>query len=339
MPIYLIWGDDGAAQDREIQKLQKTVLDPSWISTNLSRLDGSIPGQANQALEESRTPPLGRGGRLVIIQNSSFCNGCTSELTTSFLQTIELIPEASHLVLCNSTKPDGRLKTTKALIELKKTGLVVEKNFLLPTTWDTSGQKELVEKTANELGLQIEASAVTALVEAIGNDSSRLYMELQKLSLHSQIAGKTNEARTRITADSVNALIEGITTNSFAVGDALIEGKPIEAIALIDALLANGEPPLRLLATLTGQIRGLLWISLLEKQGETDVGTIAKAAGIANPKRVYVMRKKLNGKTPRIFLDQLSRLIEIEAAIKKGTSARNAFRDCLLIDPRFYPPK
>ena len=294
-----------------------------------------MPGQANQALEEVRTPPLGNGGRLVIVQKSPFCNGCNGELISSFLQTIELIPKESHFVLCNSTKPDGRLKTTKALIQLKKTGLVLEKSFRLPSAWDSAGQKELVERTANSLDLDIEPDAVNRLVEAIGNDSSRLYTELQKLSLHANVDGKTNNAKTRITSTNVNALIEGITTNSFAVGDALLNANPIEAIALIDVLLANGEPPLRLLATLTGQIRGWLWISLLEKQGESDVGTIAKAAGIANPKRIYVMRKKLNGKPPKIFLSLLIRLIEIEAAIKRGSHAGNAFRDCLLIDHQF----
>ena len=50
---------------------------------------------------------------------------------------------------------------------------------------------------------------------------------------------------------------------------------------------------MRIVATLTGQIRGWLWVSLLEQQGERDVAVIAKAAGIGNPKRIYVMRKQL----------------------------------------------
>jgi len=39
-------------------------------------------------------------------------------------------------------------------------------------------------------------------------------------------------------------------------------------------------------------------VSLLEQQGERDVGVIAKAAGIGNPKRIYVMRKQLKGRPP-----------------------------------------
>ena len=50
MPIHLIWGDDAAARDRAINGLIETVVDPSWASLNLSRLDGAEAGQAAQAL-------------------------------------------------------------------------------------------------------------------------------------------------------------------------------------------------------------------------------------------------------------------------------------------------
>ncbi len=42
-------------------------------------------------------------------------------------------------------------------------------------------------------------------------------------------------------------------------------------------------------------------MSLLEQQGERDVAVIAKAAGIGNPKRIYVMRKQLQGRQPNAF--------------------------------------
>ena len=51
MPIHLIWGDDAAARDRAINALIERVVDPSWSSLNLSRLDGA--GVDPQALEEA----------------------------------------------------------------------------------------------------------------------------------------------------------------------------------------------------------------------------------------------------------------------------------------------
>ena len=320
MPIHLIWGDDAAARDRAIDALIQRVVEPSWSSLNLSRLDGAETGQALQALEEARTPPFAAGERLVLLQRSPFCNGCPAELADRFEAALALVPDSSHLVLVNPAKPDGRLRTTKALQKRIKAGQDHEQSFPLPAAWDGNGQRQLVQRTAEALGLSVDANAIDALVEAIGTDSARLESELRKLSLRT----------TTINGDLVRELVGGRSTNALAVGDALLEGNPGEAIARWDALIDAGEPALRIIATLTGQIRGWLWVSLLEQQGERDVAVIAKAAGIGNPKRIYVMRKQLQGRQPKRFLSLLSRLLEVEARLKRGTLPGDAFRDGLL---------
>ena len=189
-----------------------------------------------------------------------------------------------------------------------------EQSFPLPAIWDGAGQIELVARTARELGLRLEPAAAEALAEAIGSDSTRLASELEKLALYSNGAEQ-------ITAAAVGALIDSHATSALAVGDALLAGRTADAIALVDALLGAHEPALRIVATLSGQIRGWLWVALLEAAGETDVGTIAKAAGIGNPRRIYVMRKQIRGKAPAQLLDLLSRLLEVEAALKRGFSS------------------
>lgn len=320
MPIHLIWGDDSAARDRAVAALIEQRIDPNWSSLNLSRLDGGTAGQAEQALEEARTPPFANGDRLVILQRSPFFNTCPTELADRFEAALDLIPNQSHLVLINPAKPDGRLRTTKTLKKRIKEGLDYEQSFSLPAAWDNRGQRDLVGRTAGALGLSIENEAIDALVDAIGNDSARLESELGKLSLRT----------TTITADLVLQLVSGRASNALAVGDALLDGNGGEAIARWDALINSGEPALRVLATLTGQIRGWLWVSLLEQKGEHNVEVIAKAAGIGNPKRIYVMRKQLQGKTSKRFLSLLSRLLEVEAKLKHGALPSDAFRDGLL---------
>ena len=177
-----------------------------------------------------------------------------------------------------------------------------------------------MQRTADALSLTVEPEAIDALVEAIGTDSARLESELRKLSLRT----------TSINADLVKELVGGRATNALAVGDALLDGEAGEAIARCDALIDAGEPALRIVATLTGQIRGWLWVSLLEQQGERDVAVIAKAAGIGNPKRIYVMRKQLQGRQPKRFLSLLGRLLEVEALLKRGAIPGHAFRDGLM---------
>ncbi|MEX1316096.1 MAG: DNA polymerase III subunit delta, partial [Synechococcaceae cyanobacterium] len=181
MPIHLLWGDDEAARTRAVEALIGDLVDPAWAAINLSRLDGNDPEQAARALEEARTAPFGSGARVVVLQRSPFCNQCPAEQAAQLESTLGLIPGSCHLLLINPAKPDGRLRTTKALQKLVKAGLASERSFTLPAVWDSAGQVELVARTARELGLQLEPAAAEALSAAVGNDSARLAGELEKL--------------------------------------------------------------------------------------------------------------------------------------------------------------
>jgi len=332
MPIHLYWGDDEAARNRAVEALVTEHIDPCWQSINLSRLDGSEATQAARALEEARTPPFGAGDRVVLLQRSPFCSQCPAELGQQLEASLDLIPTNCHLLLVSSGKPDARLRTTKALQKLVKAGTAHERSFALPAVWDGAGLVELVQRTAEELGLRLEPAAAEALSEAVGSDSARLASELEKLALYvGASSGGRAAGQPPITAAAVEALVGSHATNALQVGDALLAGQPATAIALVDALLAANEPALRIVATLSGQIRGWLWVSLLDRQGEQDVNTIAKAAGIGNPKRIYVMRKQIRGRPPGRFLALLSQLLEVESALKRGSDPGDAFRDGFLL--------
>jgi DNA polymerase-3 subunit delta len=324
MPIHLFWGDDEAARNRAVDALVQEHLDPSWASLNLSRLDGNDSGQAAQALEEARTPPFGAGARVVVLQRSPFCSQCPAELAEGFEAALAQVADGCHLLLVSPGKPDARLRTTKALQKLVKAGEASEQSFALPAIWDGAGQVELVSRTARELGLSLESAAAEALADAVGSDSARLASELEKLSLYVDPGAP-------ISGEAVQALVGGQSTSALAVGDALLAGQPAEAIARLEALLEANEPALRIVAALTSQIRGWLWVTLLERAGEQDVAVIAKAAGIGNPKRIYVMRKQIRGRQPTVFLRLLSQLLNVEAALKRGTDAGDAFRDGFLL--------
>jgi DNA polymerase-3 subunit delta len=71
-------------------------------------------------------------------------------------------------------------------------------------------------------------------------------------------------------------------------------------------------------------------VSLLESSGEQDVAVIAKAAGIGNPRRVYVLRKQIRGRSPALLLELLRRALEVETALKRGGDPAAVFRDGFL---------
>ena len=314
MPIHLYWGDDASSLERAVQELITGVVEPAWQSLNLSRLDGSTLEQASQALSEARTAPFGGGGRLILLQRSPFCERCPVELGQQLDAALPLVHESTHLLLVSPSKPDARLKTTKALRKV-----ATEKSFKLPAIWDAAGQVELARRTAEELGLKLEQAASELLADTIGSDSARLTSELEKLSLYC--------GERPIDKQAVAELAGPVQQNALAIGETLLRGDPGSALQQINELIAGNEPPLRLVASLTSQIRGWIWVSLLSEQGEEDVAVIAKAAGIGNPKRIYVMRKQLRGAKPNQLLGLLRRLLSVEEALKLGKAPNNAFRE------------
>lgn len=100
-------------------------------------------------------------------------------------------------------------------------------------------------------------------------------------------------------------------------------------------MLENGEPALRLISTLTSQSRGWLWVNLLDAQGTKDVKEIAKLAGIANPKRIFIIRKQIQGKSSKTLLELMKKLLKIEVSIKSGANAIDSFKDNLLTESKF----
>ena len=337
MPIHLIWGDDYEACNREIEEIIQTVIDPSWKSFNYSQIDGNDQKQNFRALEEVQSAPLGSGGRVVLVRRSPFCNGCSIELANKLQQTIKLIPTNTHLILNNANKPDKRLKTTKLIEKSIQSNInSQEKSFLLPLPWDINGQRNLVKNILYKLNLKMNHEAIDLIVESIGNDSSLINTELQKLSLLSEAVNKkldTNGPR-EIPKELVKKLIQNNSTNALEIANFLLKGEIIIALNKIQSLLKNGEPALRLITTLTGQSRGWLWVNLLDAQGNQDVKEIAKLAGIANPKRIFIIRKQIKDKSLETLLELMKKLLKIEASIKSGANPIDSFKDNLLTDSK-----
>ena len=337
MPIHLIWGNDYEACNREIEGIIQTFIEPSWKSFNYSQIDGNDPKQSFRALEEVQSAPFGGGGRVVLVRRSPFCNGCSIELANKLEQVITLIPNNTHLILNNSIKPDKRLKPTK-LIEksIKSNSFSQEKSFLLPMPWDINGQRNLVKNILHKLNLRMNNETIDIVVERIGNDSSLINTELQKLSLLSEaVDEKSNKNKPRdISKELVKTIIENNFTNALEIANLLLKGERIIALNKIQSLLKSGEPALRLITTLTGQSRGWLWVHLLDSQQNLENKEIAKLAGITNPKRIFIIRKQIQGQSVEGLLELMKKLLKIEASIKSGTNPIDSFKDNLLTESK-----
>ncbi|WP_299490346.1 DNA polymerase III subunit delta [Acaryochloris sp. IP29b_bin.137] len=317
MPVYLYWGEDTYRLSKAVQSLQQQVLDPDWRSFNLDKVDIS-PGpeglaQVIQGLNQAMTPPFGLGDRLVWLLNPLI--GATADLLPEFERTLSALPSCSHLLLTQTTKPDGRSKLTKLL---QKEAQVTE--FALIPPWKTAQIVQMVKQAAHDLEVHLTRAAGEHLADAVGNDTRRLYGELEKLKLYALSLTGSNQ---RLGIDVVQQLVSSSTQSSLQLAETIRQGQTDQALGLVAALLTLNEPSLKIVATLTRQFRTWLWVKLMVVSGEPDDREIARVAEIGNPKRIYFLRQDVQDVSGWQLRQVLACLLDLEVALKQGEEARS----------------
>jgi DNA polymerase III subunit delta len=305
MPIYFFWGEDDFAIAQAVKDLEKSILDPHWIQFNYDRIDGEQSNAVIEALNQCMTPVFGMGGRLIWLAETSLCQNCPDDILAELERTLPQIPEFSHFLLTSTKKPDARLKSTKLLNQYAEV-----KDFSPISPWNTEAIAKRVREIATEKGVKLTPSAADLLAESVGNNTRQLCNELEKLSLFAN--------NSTIDRDVVAQLVRCNTHNSLQLAGAIRQGKQSEALTLVNDLMTQNEPALRIIATLVGQFRTWAIIKLMMEKGEQDEKVIVTAAELSNAKRLHFLRQEIQHLKAKQLLDTLPILLELEASLKLG---------------------
>jgi len=303
MPIYLYWGEDEFLLTQAVQQLITRSVDVAWASFNYHRVSGDRSESIINALQQAVTPPFGAGDRLTWLVDTTICQQCPPDLLAELERTLPLIGANSILLLTCKSKPDAKLKSTKLL---EKFAQIQEFTPIPP--WKTDLIVARVQQAAQGYGVRLDTQAMEFIAQAVGNDSRLLDNELQKLTLAEQ----------PLKLSTLKALVSSNTSTSLQLAGACLAGNAPQALQLLADLLGNNEPPLRIVATVTGQFRTWLLVKLAIASGLTQDIAIAQAAEIGNPKRVYFLKQETSRVSSQQLLDVLPVLLELEANLKKG---------------------
>jgi len=292
---------------QEINKLRDRVLDPNWLQFNFEKISEDGPDATIQALNQALTPPFGAGGRFVWLADTAIAQTCSETLLTELKRALPAIPDSSTLLLAARKKPDGRSKSTKIL---QKHATIREFSLIPP--WKTEELVKKVERAAKALEVRLTPGAKELLAESVGNDTRRLWNELEKLSLYPCATQQP------IDEAVVSRLVVANTQNSLQLAAAIRSGDEAKALGLVVDLLHRNEPPLKIVATLVGQFRTWLMVRLMVEKGERDEKAIAAAAEVRNPKRIYFLRQEIRSLSSQQLLATLPLLLDLEVSLKRG---------------------
>lgn len=296
--IHILVGDDRYRIQKEINKYKQQI--PQHLQAlNYQRYSSD---SLSEAIIDVLSVSFSNCQKVVVIENCNFRE--FGEPGLSLLQPITELPESTCLIFTASSI-DRRLKVSKFLLDL---GKITEYKQIPP--WRSDLLIKAVESEAREMGLRLTKDAARYLADAIGIDSERREKELEKLLVY---AGER-----KLNKSQVAQLVPVNTQTSLQLADAIKSGRALLVAGLTNELLAKGEPPLKIIATLITQFRTWLWTKLAIAKGIKSNTEIAKLANVGNVNRIYYLRQEVAKCSVKSLSRAVVLLFELQVACQHG---------------------
>ncbi len=311
--VFLFYGEDDFSLRRKIEHW-KSEFAKKYSGSSISILDAESAGDIDliKKLKDELAPSLFSSKKLIVVRNA-LPRKADSPAAGFLLEFVPQVPKDIFLVFWEANKPDGRLLFTKKFISL-----VTATEFNLP---HGGMLNQWIMAMAKNLNVSVSAAAADKLAEFVGRDLYeekkpvpynlwQVYSELQKL------ASKTDKVEVKDVQELVRAKVPD---SVFALTDEIVARNKKGAFQALENFLASQTADeksafIKIIALLSEQIRSLLVVSLLSKQGLTN-DQVAEKLGWSSG-RVFVTSKNARNASVEKLAGLLKELLLIDAKIK-----------------------
>ena len=320
--IYLLYGEDSLSVEEMLASLRSDGEPDGLGDINTATLNGAAVTPAELEAAWSTIPFLA-DRRTVIVRGllarmeqrgggGARSGGMDGEWA-DFGERLAHVPESTDLIFVDAAVSRGNplVRAIRPLSQVHE--------FRLPSVRDMPGW---VRQRADKLGAAIEPSAISAIVDAIGNDTRLVDMELRKLALY-----RSDEM---IRRQDVEAMVSYVREASiFAAVDAALEGRSGLALRLMHQFLEAGRHPTYVITMLARQVRFLILAKDLKSRGfaQDEIGRRISISG-------YPLTKTMQ-QEGRFSAERLveihRRLLEADLSIKTGAADEEMALDTLII--------
>lgn len=293
--VYLLYGEESYLKKLYKDKFIKGML-PQGDTMNYSYFEGKgiVVGEV---IDLAETLPFFAERRLIVIENSGFFKHAVPEIS----DYIKALSGSSYFLFIES-EIDKRSKLFKAV---KDKGRVVE----LARQNESTLVKWIQSALAKEKK-QMAEDVIRYFITMTGTDMEQIEKELEKLFSYTL-------KRSLITREDVDAICTvQITSQIFAMVDALAGKNQKQALFYYYDLLALKEPPMRILYLISRQFRILLEVKDLTKRGYGSKEIAAKAQ--IPPFAVGKYQKQMRSFKRREIREILEQSAESETQVKTG---------------------
>ncbi|MBN9118920.1 MAG: DNA polymerase III subunit delta [Planctomycetes bacterium] len=302
-PVYALVGDEPFLKRHARERIISVAIgdeDPEF-AVNVypgDKLDFST------ARNELETLPFLAPCRVVIVEGAdAFVTANRSALEAYVAKPSSV----GVLVLDVETFPENT-KLAKALPDTAKIACKAPPSYKLHDLqpwlvgWAKSAHKKKLAPEAAEL-----------LLDLVGSSMGLLDQELGKLAV-------AVGARPEITADDVERMVgRSKAADVFRILDAIGDGKPGEALSIVEELFSEGEDPMAIMGPLTAQLRKLAALGRFYFGEKMALGPAMDAAGVPKWDKIRMGTERQVRRIGGRRLEKLTDwLVEINLGLKGG---------------------
>lgn len=236
-PVHVLVGSERFLIERAITYLKRASLGdgPAGFNDDLFHGASSLSGQ--KILGAARTLPMMANARFVLVRDVDAVSTAEQEPLAAYVAA----PSETTCLVLVAEKLHGSSKLVKAAKKAK--ALYEAKPLKGPAL------RRFASDEAQRRGHKLSGRAAEALLEAVGDDLAAIDDALERLSLY------VGDGQ-RIDVDAVEACVSRIAADSiWALVDAVGMRDTGRALGAAGSLLADREPPLRILAMVARQLR------------------------------------------------------------------------------------
>lgn len=320
---YVIVGEDSWSRDKLIKELKLKLIDPSMADFNFEHLNAA-ENKGVAVVDKAGMMPMMAGKRMLVVDA---CDKWGANDQKALAEYLKDPVDSCCLVLCFESS-DRRRKIFQS-----KHPAVLYLSFKQPRPWELP---DYIRGLSAEKGLKPTPGAVAMIAEMAGEDLTRVFGELEKLSIYKMGEPKVDE-------DDVAALL-GKTRHvtRWELGDFIGKRDLAGALRKAHEIMDGGEDPMSLLSVVNNQMKKLFAVKVIMTKGIRDKFQVAEAIGLP-PKIAGDLMKAQSSYTMVELRAAFNLMRETDYRIKSVAMDRKLLIDHLLsqiIQPGDWsPPK
>jgi DNA polymerase-3 subunit delta len=332
-PVYYVWGEETYMLDEAVEAIIGHAAPDGVNDFNFDSFQGKN-SSGDAIVSACEMLPMMVERRLVVLRDAQELPMSELEKLGSYLDNPS--PTTCLVVHARTTKKklDGRKSVVK---KLKKAGMSCEFGALYENEVG-----EILQKQAARRGLRLTAASTAYLIEAVGTDLASLDKALDKIDLYigdstdssnegASGQGPSKQGPRRVEAEVLKEVVADTKVRTvFDLTDALGDRQFEAALKILDSMLLDGEPPLRILAMIARHFRIVAKLHDPSIRNDSKYDK-ARAVGVVP----YFLKdyQRHAGKFPTTEIEAIrSRLLAVDRALKSSGLNDRTVMERLLYD-------